>query len=165
MWIYRLDPGSPRTYLATQLVPVDPDAVLDAEELPQFDRSSAALVDQSQLDRLRGDYVVKDRTPEPAVGSVAITGYSRNVVSLDVETDRDSIVVLHDIYYPGWEAFVNGKSQPILRTNLLFRGVEVGPGRHVVEFRFRPLSLDNLLTAATSLVGKHAEAEPTTVIR
>ena len=39
-------------------------------------------------------------------------------------------------------------ARPILRANLLFRGVEVGPGSHRVEFRFRPLSIDNLVAAA-----------------
>jgi uncharacterized membrane protein YfhO len=70
---------------------------------------------------------------------------------LEVNTDRKSVVVLHDIYYPGWEATVDGKPEPILRTNVLFRGVEVPAGHHVVEFNFRPLSLGNLMAAATDL--------------
>ena len=57
---------------------------------------------------------------------------------------------------PGWEVYVDGERRPILRANLLFRGVEVPPGRHRVEFRFRPLSVDNLVAAATDLMIQRA---------
>jgi uncharacterized membrane protein YfhO len=91
------------------------------------------------------------------VGSVQIVGYRRNEVDLTVKTDRNSMVVLHDIHYPGWEVYVNGERRPILRANLLFRGVEVPPGEHRVEFRFRPLSVDNLVAAASHLVTPETE--------
>jgi hypothetical protein len=168
MWVYRLDAGAPRAYLATHLVPVDSETVLQQAELPDFDRLNEALVDETSVELLKGDYGLRDgaTAADPAVGSARITGYGRNEVVLSVETDRNSVLVLHDIFYPGWEAFVDGKRQPILRANVLFRGVEVGPGRHIVEFRFRPLSMDNLVAAASNLVGRDRdEAEAETVTR
>jgi uncharacterized membrane protein YfhO len=93
---------------------------------------------------------------------VRITDYRRNEVSLDVDTDRNSIVVLHDIYYPGWEVTIDGKPGRIFRTNLLFRGVEVPAGHHQVEFRFRPLSVANLVSAASGLIGDGREQETLT---
>jgi hypothetical protein len=165
MWVYRLETGAPRAYLATHLVPVDSETVLQQAELPDFDRLNEALVDEASIDALKGDYGQRDGATAagPAIGSAEITGYGRNEVLLAVETDRNSIVVLHDIYYPGWEAYVDGKRQPILRTNLLFRGVEVGPGRHIIEFRFRPLSMDNLVAAATDLVSRDRGDESETI--
>ena len=167
MWVYRLESGAPRAYLATHLVPVDSETVLQQAELPDFDRANEALVDEANVDMLKGDYGLRDDTTaaDPAVGTAKITGYGRNEVVLAVETDRNSVVVLHDIFYPGWEAYVDGKRRPILRANLLFRGVEVGPGRHTVEFRFRPLSMDNLVAAATDLVSRDREDASETVIQ
>ena len=74
------------------------------------------------------------------------------------------MLVLHDLYYPGWEVTVDGEPQPILRTNLLFRGVEVPQGKHRVEFAFRPLSLNNLVAAASDLVDKD-EPEAATAVQ
>jgi hypothetical protein len=167
MWVYRLESGAPRAYLATHLVPVDSETVLQQAELPDFDRANEALVDEANVDMLKGDYGLRDDTTaaDPAVGTAKITGYGRSEVVLAVETDRNSVVVLHDIFYPGWEAYVDGKRRPILRANLLFRGVEVGPGRHTVEFRFRPLSMDNLVAAATDLVSRDREDASETVIQ
>ena len=163
MWIYRLSPGAPRAYLATRLLPVDSESVLSQEELPEFDRATTALVEQDQVDSLQADYGLRDDSPEPsgAAGTVTIRDYRRNAVSLEVDTAKNAVVVLHDIYYPGWEATVDGKPARILRTNLLFRGVEVGPGPHRVELQFRPLSTRNLVAAATGLVRGHGDHSDT----
>ncbi|KAA2235165.1 YfhO family protein [Salinarimonas soli] len=159
MWIYRLNTNAARAYLATRLVPVESDEVLSQEELPEFDRTKEALIDHASVAGLRGDYGLRDDGVEPAPsnGSVRIERYGRNAVRLHVQTDRTAVLVLHDLDYPGWEAWVDGERRPILRTNLLFRGVEVSAGQHVVEFRFRPLSVRNLVAAAAGLVERGAE--------
>jgi hypothetical protein len=161
MWIYRLAPSAPRAYLATRLIPVESEAVLLQEELPEFDRKDEALVEKDQAALLSGDYGTRDGAtdPDPAVGGVRIESYQRNAVTLVAETDRNSVLVLHDIYYPGWEVLVDGQKKTLLRTNLLFRGVELPPGRHRVEFRFRPLSVANLVSATSDLIGGDVAGE------
>ena len=47
--------------------------------------------------------------------------------------------MLNDVWHPWWTATLNGRDVPILRANVLFRAVQVPPGRHVVRFTFRPL--------------------------
>ncbi|RVU21841.1 YfhO family protein [Methylobacterium oryzihabitans] len=167
MWVYRLDPARPRAYLATRLVPVESESVLSQDELPEFEGNDTALVDQDSLPKLKGDYGVTNpgAAIAPARASATILAYRRNVVTLEVESDRDGVLVLHDLYYPGWEARVDGVKRPILRTNLLFRGVEVPAGRHVVEFRFRPLSVDNLMAAAGELLARDEDDTGGTTVR
>jgi hypothetical protein len=160
MWIYRLDPSSPRVYVASRIEAVDSEAILDQEELPEFDRTEQALIDESSVPLLKRDYAEAAGAPAaPNRSSARIVDYQRNSVTIEVETDRAGVLVLHDIFYPGWEVTVNGERRLVLRANLLFRGVEVEPGRHRVEFEFRPLSLDNLVAAASNLVDNGAEAE------
>lgn len=159
MWIYRLPPTTPRVYVATHLVPIDSERILDREELPVFDRTNTALMDETETNLLEGEEL---KVPSPGAdltgGKAILRDYRQNKVDIDVETDRHAILVLHDVYYPGWEAFVDGERRTILRTNLLFRGVEVPPGRHRVRFEFQPLSVQNLVTAASELVGRDDRA-------
>jgi hypothetical protein len=159
MWVYRLSPSSPRTYFATELVKVDSHEVLKNDDLPDFDRLSEALVDQESVAALKGDYGLKDPTtdPDPAKSSIQIKSYRRNAVTIEVETDRSGVLVLHDIYYPGWKVYVDGQEKPVLKANLLFRGVEITPGWHRVEFKFEPFSVGNLSDIASALIKGDSE--------
>lgn len=167
LWIYRLAPAAPRAYVATQLKPVDVDGALDQEELPEFDRTQAALIDKSDVELLDRSYPDPDRTTgtPPSHAVVTILAYKRNKVTLEVSTEQPGVLVLHDLYYPGWDVKVDGEPMTVLRANLLFRGVEVPAGHHRVEFTFRPLSRDNLLAAAAGLVRSRDGLTPVTIAR
>ncbi|MFC4173208.1 YfhO family protein [Microvirga sp. GCM10011540] len=156
MWIYRVNTASPRAYVAHHAHVVDSEAVLDQEELPEFNRQTEALIDDESAPLLKARF--GPSPAEPAQSRARIVSYQRNSVVIEVETGKPGILVLHDIYYPGWEVRVDGERRPLLRANLLFRGVEVPAGRHRVEFEFRPLSLDNLVAAASELVDSEEEA-------
>lgn len=152
MWIYRLNTGGRRAYMAHHVQSVDSEAVIGADELPDFNRNTEALVDQDSMPLLKAAYApVRPGGVKPE-SKVRIVSYKRNSVTLEVESSEHGVLVLHDIYYPGWEASVDGERRPVLRANLLFRGVEVPAGKHRVEFAFRPLSLENLVAAAGDLV-------------
>jgi uncharacterized membrane protein YfhO len=47
---------------------------------------------------------------------------------------------LSDVFYPGWQATIDGKATKIYQTNYVQRGVQVPAGEHVVEYRFEPMS-------------------------
>lgn len=152
MWIYRLNTSGRRAYMAHHVQAVDSEAVLGQEELPEFNRETEALIDQESMPLLKAHYAPVRPTADKAESTVKIVSYRRNSVTLEVEASEHGVLVLHDIYYPGWEASVDGERRPVLRANLLFRGVEVPAGKHRVEFEFRPLSLENLVAAASDLV-------------
>jgi uncharacterized membrane protein YfhO len=93
----------------------------------------------------------------PAPAKLTIAKYGDNSVVIDVETDRPGVLVLHDLFYPGWEARVDGVQKPVLRANILFRGVETTAGRHRIEFRFNPLSFANLAAAVSSVLHRNGD--------
>jgi hypothetical protein len=150
-YLYRLGRVAPRAYFATHVKPVDNEAAIESHELPDFDRAREALVDQDTAGQLSPGLTAADAAA-PTNASVTIASYTNNKVRLDVSGDRDGLVVLHDLYYPGWEASVDGVRVPVVKANILFRGVEVPAGSHIVEFTFRPFSRRNLLAAASGLL-------------
>jgi hypothetical protein len=73
-------------------------------------------------------------------------------VEIEAELAADGVVVLADLFYPGWELTVETKGNlrtlPIQRANRLLRGALLPPGKHRLCYRYRPRSV--LYGAATS---------------
>jgi hypothetical protein len=89
--------------------------------------------------------VVESDMPEPlqglgSEGSATIRSDAGQRVVVDVEAPSRALLVLTDLYYPGWVAAVDGQPAEIYATDLAFRGVVIPSGRHVVEFTYRPWS-------------------------
>jgi hypothetical protein len=74
---------------------------------------------------------------------------------LDVVTASPTaaFLLVHDLYYPGWVAEVDGQQRPIARAGGLFRAVEVPAGMHHVTFYFAPFRLQNLNGALADVFG------------
>ncbi len=58
-------------------------------------------------------------------------------VVVEAEAKAESLLMLLDSWYPGWEATVDGAAAPIARADHAFRGVRLVPGLHRVEFDYR----------------------------
>lgn len=63
-----------------------------------------------------------------------ITYYGPNKISIYVVTDYERMLVLTDIYYPTWKAFVDGRETKIYQVNFALRGIVVPAGTHKIEF-------------------------------
>jgi hypothetical protein len=74
-------------------------------------------------------------------GTVRIASDNLNSVELEAKVDHKSLLILTDAWYPGWTARVNGRRQPVLKVNYLFRGVFLEPGKHRVQFSYEPWQL------------------------
>lgn len=158
IYVYRLKTAAPRAYVASLLRRGEIEQAIEEDEVPEFDRSREALIDPADLPLLSGRIpLVEDEDGREssdglaAASRVDIVSYGRNRVVLKVETERPGVVVLHDLHYPGWTVRVNGAPEPLLKANMLFRGVEVPAGRHEVVFSFEPLTVANLAAAASGL--------------
>lgn len=67
------------------------------------------------------------------------------LVEIEAKLASAGLVVLADLYYPGWELTVETEGQaqraPILRTNRVMRGVALPAGTHRLTYRYRPKSV------------------------
>lgn len=72
--------------------------------------------------------------------SLDIVAYHPNAIHLMARTAAEAYLVLSEVYYPGWRAYVDGRAQAVLRANYAFRAVYLEPGYHEVHLVFEPLS-------------------------
>ena len=75
-----------------------------------------------------------------ASGSARITEYKPEKIVINTNADGNSLLFLSDTFYPGWEAFVDGKKTEIYRADYTFRALFVPKGVHQIIFRYNPLS-------------------------
>lgn len=69
-----------------------------------------------------------------------VVAYEDSRVTLRTASPAPGVLVLTDIFYPGWSAVVDGRPTRIYPANFAFRGVLVPAGLQTVEFVYRPRS-------------------------
>jgi hypothetical protein len=136
-------------------------AVRRALRVPTFEAAMTQIGDSS-FDP-HADAVVTDpdaagvaQQTWPAGGgedTARFASYEPSRVEVDAACPEGCLLVLTDLYYPGWRVRVDGSEREILRVNGIFRGVELDAGSHRVAFRFAPRSfrIGSALCAAALL--------------
>ncbi len=84
-----------------------------------------------------------------------LTNYQANRMDLAVHANGTALLVLSEVYYPGWKATVNERAAQIVRVDGTLRGIVVPPGDSRVTLRYRPASIYTgaaLTVAAFALV-------------
>ncbi|WP_406853700.1 hypothetical protein ABEG18_14155 [Alsobacter sp. KACC 23698] len=129
--IYENPRALPRVLFATQARQADFEALLRTGAWPaDFDPARMVLLERPAA------------PPGPDAdqpGTATLRGYANTQVTVSASSPAGGYVVLNDSWHPWWYAEVDGKPAPLLRANVIFRAVPVGPGAHEVRFVFRPL--------------------------
>ena len=132
-YMHRLAETGPRAWVVHQaeIRPVD-DQVVERLSDWEFSPFEAAILPEPL------------EAPLAGTGEIAGTSTVRWVrrepahLLLDVTLPADGLLVLGDVYYPGWQTYVDGSPAPTLRANLTLRAVPVPEGQHKVEMVYRP---------------------------
>lgn len=134
--VYRYRAYVPRAYLvsAAQIEP-DRETILkeisDAEFSPQdlvYLEDASLRKKIARLSKLPMDY------------NIELDSYEPNRLKYHVNNAEPGLMVLSEIYYPGWKARVDGRDANIYRADYALRAVWLEPGRHEVEMSFLPPS-------------------------
>ncbi|MEW6669098.1 MAG: hypothetical protein AB1512_28135 [Thermodesulfobacteriota bacterium] len=138
--VFRVRDYLPRAWLVGKAEGIGAESI-DRLVDPSFDPATSALVKRG----------VADRHTRPRFGKVEEVTYEpQGRIRVRVRAERPGILVLSESSYPGWRVFVDGAERDCLWLDLLFQGVEVEEGDHLVEFVFRPKY--SSLTAPVSLI-------------
>jgi hypothetical protein len=124
-WIYENEIALPQTYVVHQTETMPQEQMW--ERLKMLEPSQLALVEEAPV--LSG---IEGATP------AEVTTYSPNRLVVEAKLDLPGLLVVSEIWYPGWKALDNGDETSIVRANVVLRGVHLEPGHHIVEFEYRP---------------------------
>jgi hypothetical protein len=129
----------PRAWLVGKVLQVTEDEALHtlhSSRLPDgsaFDPAQVALV-ETPLD-------FPPQTLDASHTTARITHLSDERMEVVTGTSTPAFLVTSDVFYPGWQATIDGAHAEIFQTNYALRGVLVPAGTHTVRFTFRPLAL------------------------
>lgn len=133
----------PRAFLVSNVkVETDSEKILQ-----QMFRKDTNLLQTAFIEK-------KGASQKLSSGSAQISAYTPNKISININTVDTSFLVLTDVFYPGWKAYVNGSPTEIYRTDFAFRGIFVPGGSSTIIFSYEPDSFRyGVITAIIGLLG------------
>jgi hypothetical protein len=117
---------APRASLVTDWDVVPPGEALQMVTEPEFDVSDRAILEESPgmepTGETPGHATYRQRGPQAA--------------EVIVDAHSPALLVVRNVWDPGWRASIDGRPAPVLVADYLLQGILVPPGRHTVELRY-----------------------------
>jgi hypothetical protein len=132
--VYRVDGVLPRVFLAGQSQILSDNADLRRLFEPAVVAGETAwIAADAQVQPLAG--------PPGRAGTCLLETFAPRRIQARCQATRAGLAVFIEQYDRGWHAEVDGKATPVLRTNLVMRGVPVEQGEHRVVLEYRAAGL------------------------
>lgn len=119
----------------------------EIDALHHINPAKVAVIDQKFSEQ------VKQTAVPDSMSSIKLTAYEPNGLKYEVDSKTGGTVVFSEIYYPGWQAYIDGVEAPHGRADYILRAMNVPAGKHEVEFKFDPKSLHVTETIAFIALG------------
>ncbi|GEM_PF-1010107 len=108
------------------------------------DETALRALQDATFDPLRT--VILDR-PWPIEGMaipaipprITLQAWTPEELRLEVWTERPGFLVIGDVWYPGWRAWIDDRLVPVLRAYTALRAIPVPSGAHRIVVRYEPL--------------------------
>lgn len=104
------------------------------DALHGLDASTTAIVPKDEQSKIT--------QPEyDSAATITLVANENNVVKYQSNSTANQFAVFSEVYYSeGWNAYIDGKPSPYVKTNYTLRGMNIPAGTHSIEFRFEPKS-------------------------
>lgn len=129
VYVYENHAARPYARFATEAVPVD--------SLELMERRLAS-------ERVRGQaywLAAADRTPAPPpdpAARVRLRSHAPGRALIETSNRSRQLLVVAEVFHPGWRARIDGRPAPVERVNLALLGLWVDAGTRRVELTFAP---------------------------
>ena len=123
----------PRAWIVHSAQQVARTETLKLLKSGEIDPAQTALLECPPPDLSRPD--------DPSADRAEIQTYEAERITLQTSTAAQGLLVLSEIYYPAWKAYVDGRPAPLYVADHVLRAVPVPAGEHTVELRYESWSL------------------------
>jgi hypothetical protein len=116
----------PRAWFVNRVERAEQRTILKHLKDGDFDLRDVAYVEEA----------VNSVQPTDSTATAEATRVGNQHVTVKVKAPQQNFLVVSEVYYPEWHAYIDGIEVPMLKTNFLIRGVVVPAGSHTVEFKY-----------------------------
>lgn len=113
--------------------------------------TETAVVDAKFKEKLKG----VTEGYKDSLSAIRLTSYEPNRLVYKTSSAKDGVAVFSEIYYPGWQATIDGEPVDIARADYILRTINVPAGEHTIEMWFNPKSIhvtESIAYAALALL-------------
>ncbi|MBK7032872.1 MAG: YfhO family protein [Ignavibacteria bacterium] len=129
MMVYINQDVLPRAWFVdTVVVESNKRSILDKLRDGTFDARTTAYVES--------DFAGRSSLGTDSASSARVTGKGNQHLSIATSSAAPQLLVVSEVYYNEWHAYVDGVEVPMIKTDFVLRGVSVPAGKHNVEFKF-----------------------------
>lgn len=109
------------------------EEALDLLNTGQVDPEETALLEEEPPKLAQPD--------DPSADQASVTEHEADLMRLETASSAPGLLVLSEVYYPAWKAYVDGEPAPVYATDHLLRSVPIPAGEHTVELRYESWTL------------------------
>ena len=145
--VFEIPSFLPRVFIAHQAEWV----ASSQQALDKFKSLGDAMANKVILEKAIPREYTENKAPPTSRSSSHIEQYTSNRVVIRTSSAQPGILVLTDVFYPGWDAYIDGEPAEILKVDGVVRGILIEEGPHTVVFQYLPATfLEGLILALVS---------------
>lgn len=144
--LYRYNGARPRAWLVHAARVVPPEKNFETLNDDAFDPASTVL--------LNAEPPISLADAAPADAQSEIVEHHAGFLKVRTHASANHLLVVSEIFYPGWQVTVDGQPAPLLRANDILMAVPVPSGDHQIELTFAPdlVKIGALISALSLLL-------------
>ncbi|MBD3272501.1 MAG: YfhO family protein [Elusimicrobia bacterium] len=138
--IYRNAAWLPRAFIAERSMHLpQPKDMLNALKNGTIDLGTMITVEKLPHQTLKNSETSSASSPNvPGDSSVIIVESTDRKLVCEATLSKNGYLFVSDVFYPGWQVFVDGIKDEIVRADYAFRAVYLKAGNHRIRFSYRP---------------------------
>lgn len=131
----------PRAFFVDSAVKSNPKEILMHLKNSDFDPRKVAFYHNESNIQI---------SPADTNSIAEIQQYKNEHITFKVRSAANQLLVVSEVYYPEWKAYLDGKEIPIYQINYLLRGVVIPTGEHKLEMKYESKSFETGRTLSLS---------------